>query len=64
MVKSMSSNKLKPNLFPEVGNSISYVIMVASRIGVSVRSRSHGTKLSLYELVTRLMDPDEGVKSR
>ena len=50
IVKSSSSSKLKPTLFSEVGNSISYVSIVVSQNGVNVRSSSHGIKLSRSEL--------------
>ena len=42
MVKSLSSNKLKPIFFPEGGKSSSYVMVVASINGVDVILRSYG----------------------
>ena len=38
IVKYSSYSKSKPTLFPEGGNSISYVIIVVSLNGVDVRS--------------------------
>ena len=54
MVKSFSSNKLKPILFPSGGNQISYLRTVASQNGVYVRSSSHGTNLIQSGLWRRL----------
>ena len=44
ILKSSSFIKLKPTLFPEGYNSISYVIIVVSLNGVDVRLSSHGVK--------------------
>ena len=41
----MSSNKLKPILFPAGGKSISYVRIVVSQNVLDVRSKLHGIKL-------------------
>ena len=49
IVKSSSSSKLKPNLFPEVGNSMSYVIIVVSLNGVDLRSSTHEIRLRRFE---------------
>ena len=46
MLKSSSSNKLKPILFPEEGTSISYVIIMVSLNGMEVRSSSQWIKFS------------------
>ena len=45
IVKYKLSSKLKPTLFPEGGDSISYVGIVLSLNGVDLRSCSHGIKL-------------------
>ena len=50
IVKSSSYSKLKPHLFLEESNSISYVSIFASLNGVEVISRSHGIKLRRSEL--------------
>ena len=50
IVKPSPSSKLKPNVFLDGVNSISYVIIVISRNGVDVGSSSHVIKLRMSEL--------------
>ena len=47
VVKSSSSSKLKPKFFPEVGNSISYVIIFVSLNGVDIISISRIIRLRM-----------------
>ena len=42
---------MKPVCFPSGGNSITYVIIDASKNGIGVRSSWHGTKLSRSKLL-------------
>ena len=49
MLKSSSSNKLKPIFFPEGGNSILYVIIMVYLNGVEFGSSSQWIKFSRFE---------------
>ena len=49
IVKSSSSNKLKPIFFLAGDNLISYVRNVVSQNAVNIRSSSHGIKLRRYK---------------
>ena len=57
ILKYSSSSKLKPTFFPEIGNAMSYVIIVVSLNGVDVRSISRMN----YEYY--LQDIDKGVRN-